>query len=243
MNDLTDRLNDYLRMRRALGFKLETQGFFLGEFVRFVEASGAKTLTAQLAISWAQLPEGVQSIHWARRLSAARGFAEFLRTIDPETEVPPRDVFGARQQRPTPHLWLESDVVRLLEAARRLQPPLRGASTEAILGLLAASGMRIGEAIDLERRDVDLLSVPPRPSRAVAQEHKGGLAIICTRARRTVSDSDIARVLRVERRYCPAHSHRALCIQPDHRRPWDAHRDIASENSRSQARFCGSHAD
>jgi integrase/recombinase XerD len=156
MTDLADHLHDYLKMRRALGFKLEIQGFFLAEFVRFAEASGATTLTAQLAISWAQLPEGVQPIHWARRLSAARGFAKFLQTIDPRTEVPPRDVFGARQQRPTPHLWHESDVVRLLEAARGLQPPLRAASTEAIFGLLAASGMRIGEAIDLERRDVDL---------------------------------------------------------------------------------------
>ena len=79
MTDLADHLHGYLKMRRELGFKLETQGFFLAEFVRFVETSGAKTVTAESAISWAQLPEGVQSIHWARRLERLAASLSFSR--------------------------------------------------------------------------------------------------------------------------------------------------------------------
>jgi integrase/recombinase XerD len=158
MTDLRTHLHDYLKMRRALGFKLEVPGYFLAQLVDFIEDAGATTLTAELAISWARLPQGVQPIHWARRLGAARGFAEYLQTIDPATEVPPRDVFGARQQRPTPHLWCEADIVSLMKAARQLQPAMRAASTEALFGLLAVSGMRIGEALDLERKDVNLTS-------------------------------------------------------------------------------------
>ena len=79
-----------------------------------------------------------------------------MKAIDPATEVPARDVFGARQRRPTPYLWSKDEVARLLEAARALRPPLRATSYEALFGLLAVSGMRIGEALALARDDVDL---------------------------------------------------------------------------------------
>jgi integrase len=156
MTDLSTHVQDYLRLRRSLGFKLEEPGHFLPQFAAYLEAAGAKTLTAELAISWAKLPDNVQPIHWAHRLGAVRGFATYLRTIDPATEVPPRDVFGARQQRPVPYLWSDAEIRRLLEAARDLRPPIWAATCETLFGLLAASGMRIGEAVALERSDVDL---------------------------------------------------------------------------------------
>src|SRR5205823_2345159 len=87
----------------------------------------------------------------------ARGFAAYMKTIDRATEVLPRDVFGARQRRRrTPYLWSEHDVVRLLEATQTLRPPVRAASYQTLFGLLAVSGMRVGEAIALARDDVDL---------------------------------------------------------------------------------------
>jgi integrase/recombinase XerD len=156
MSRLQEHADDYLRLRRALGFKLEHHGQVLPQLVAYLEAGGASTVKSELAISWARLPEAVRPIQWAHRLSVARGFAAYMKTIDPQTEVPPPDVFGARQRRPTPYLWSKEEVCRLLEAARALRPPLRAASYETLFGLLAVSGMRVGEATGLERDDVDL---------------------------------------------------------------------------------------
>lgn len=156
MSELARHLVDYLTLRRALGFTLEQEGRELPQLVAYLEAAGSATLTAELAIAWARLPQQVQPIRWAHRLGSARVFARYLATIDPATEVPPRDVFGARVVRPAPYLWSEAEVRLLLEAARALRPPLRAATHEALFGLLAVSGMRLGEAIGLERDAVDL---------------------------------------------------------------------------------------
>jgi integrase len=156
MSSLAEHVEDYLRLRRALGFKLERHGRTLPQLVAYLEAAGATTVTRELAISWARLPANAHPRHWAARLAIARGFAAYLQTIDPATEIPPADVFAVRYQRPTPYLWAREDVCRLLQAARGLRPPLKAASYEALLGLLAVTGMRVGEAVALELDDVDL---------------------------------------------------------------------------------------
>ncbi len=156
MSGLSRHVEDYLRLRRALGFKLEREGQLLARFVSYVEAGGSATLTSEIAIKWAQQPIIAQSNQWAKRLGVARKFAAYLHTIEPATEVPPPKVFAVRRHRPTPYLWSESDITRLLEGARVLHPSLRAATCEALFGLLAASGMRVGEAITLQRDDVDL---------------------------------------------------------------------------------------
>ncbi len=153
---LGEHVEDYLRLRRGLGFKLERHGQILPALVAYLETAGARTVTSELAISWARLPTGAHPRHWAARLAIARGFAAYLQTIDPATEVPPAGVFAVRYQRPTPYLWSQGDICRLLEAARALRPPLKAASFEALFGLLAVTGMRVGEAVSLEVDDVDL---------------------------------------------------------------------------------------
>lgn len=153
---LTAHVDDYLRVRRALGFKLTEDGHLLHQLIAHIEAAGATTLSSDVAIEWARLPEGVHPNQWAKRLRVARGFASYLQTIDPATEIPPQDVFPVRRQRATPYLFSEQDISRLLQEARSLRRPLRAASYEALFGLLAVSGMRVGEAIALTRDDVDL---------------------------------------------------------------------------------------
>jgi integrase len=155
MSTLRAQVDEYLRLRRALGFKLERAGQLLPELVAYLQSAGAMTVTSDLAIAWARLPERARPNHWAQRLAVARGFARYLQAIDPTTEVPPAGVFPARRHRPTPYLWSPEDVCRLLEASRALRPPLRAATYQALFGLLAVSGMRVGEAIGLERGDVD----------------------------------------------------------------------------------------
>lgn len=156
MSDLAGHVADYLKTRRALGFKLKREGLLLPQLVAYLDAAGATTLTAERAIAWARLPQDVAPINWAHRLGAARGFATYLKTIDPFTEVPARGVFPSSAARRIPHLWSPTEVSALLEATRGLRPPLRAATHEALFGLIAVSGLRIGEAIALDRDDVDL---------------------------------------------------------------------------------------
>jgi integrase len=156
MSELSGHVEDYLRLRRALGYKLERAGHLLPQLVAYLQAEGSATLTTELAISWARLPADARPNHWAQRLAVARGFARYLQTIEPATQVPPAGVFPSRRHRPAPYLWSQSDIRHLLDAARTLRPPLRAATHEALFGLLAVSGMRIGEAIGLNRDDVDV---------------------------------------------------------------------------------------
>jgi len=153
MSTLSAHVEDYLRLRRALGYKLERAGHLLPTLVGHLEASGSATLTTELAISWARLPATARPNYWAARLSIARSFARYLQTIEPATEIPPEAVFPARRHRPAPYLWSQQDIERLLDCARALRPRLRAATHEALFGLIAVSGMRVGEAVGLDRDD------------------------------------------------------------------------------------------
>ena len=158
MSALGRHVEEYLALRRSLGFKLEREEQLLAHFVAHSEAAGEEHLTSALAIAWAKLPVAASPNQWARRLGVVRRFAVYLVTMDPATEVPPSGIFPTNRRRPSPYLFSESDIERVLAAARGLAPPLRAATHEALFGLLAVSGMRIGETISLTRGDVDLES-------------------------------------------------------------------------------------
>ena len=152
---LAGHVEDYLRLRRALGFKLTRPGQELPQFVAYLDTIGAQAITVEAAIDWTRLSVGAQPVTLSHRLGAVRGFARYLATIDPATEIPPCGLFG-KQQRHTPYIYTPEEIGRLLQAAGRLRPPLRAATYEALFGLLGVSGMRIGEAFRLLRGDVDL---------------------------------------------------------------------------------------
>ena len=156
MSDLARHVQDYLRLRRALGYKLAREGLVLPRFVEYLEAAGATTVTTDLAIAWAQLPQGVGSKLWCQRLGSVRGFARYLATFDPTAQVPPAGVFASNASRPAPYQWSQADICRLLEAAHEIRPRFRAATYETLFGLLAVSGLRPGEAYHLNREDVDL---------------------------------------------------------------------------------------
>jgi integrase/recombinase XerD len=156
MSDLRQRLDEYLAVRRSLGFRLDDVGRALGNFVGFADRSGAATVTTELAVTWATLPVNASPIWLAHRLSMVRGFARYLQTVDPATHVPPADLLPAGNYRPpTPYLYSDADITALMAAARTLTPPLRAATFETLIGLLAVTGLRIGEAMRLDRDDVD----------------------------------------------------------------------------------------
>jgi integrase/recombinase XerD len=156
MSTIKDAAEDYLAVRRALGYKLEPHGRLLAGFAAHVEQAGAARVTAALAVQWARLPAGADPQWWNRRLGVVRGFARYLQALDPATEVPPAGLLPAHARRITPYLYSPADIAALLGAAGRLRPSLHAATYQAMIALLAATGMRVGEACRLDNDDVDL---------------------------------------------------------------------------------------
>lgn len=155
MSQLRQAATDYLQVRRALGHKLQDAGYRLPQFIDFLEAHGADTVTIELALAWAT-PSSNKPSTWQRRLIVVRGFARYLQTIDPRAEVPPTDILPSIGRRPAPHIYSEAEIQALLAAAGRWRPQLGRATLQTMLGLLAVTGMRISEAVRLDRGDVDL---------------------------------------------------------------------------------------
>jgi len=149
---------DYIQLRRNLGFHLRDAERALSKFAAFLERHRAAHLTLALALQWAQEDPGAPPATGAWRLSFVRGFARHWRAQDPQTEVPPADLLPHRRPRPRPYLYSDEEVRRLLEAALRLPPVggLRGLTYHCLLGLLAVTGLRVGEARHLLPTDVDL---------------------------------------------------------------------------------------
>lgn len=158
MSPLRKALRDYLAMRRSLGFKLRNPEIPLRHFVDFLQRKGARHITTALALRWAKLSPNAHPAWWASRLGFVRGFARYRSATDPRTEVPPVGLLPNRYPRPAPYLYADDEIRRLLKAAREL-PALGGLrpwTYSTFLGLLAVTGLRVGEAIRLHRDDVDL---------------------------------------------------------------------------------------
>lgn len=154
MTSLHAALEDYLTVRRALGHKLAGAEYLLRKFIAFLAEQGAATVTTGLAVTWATLPADASAVYQAQRLSAIRGFASWLQSIDPAAEVPPAGVLTARAARAVPYLYSSEEIAALMAAAQRLRYPMRRCTYEALVGLLAVTGLRVGEAIRLGRDDV-----------------------------------------------------------------------------------------
>lgn len=159
MKPLVESIEDYLALRRSLGFKLRSAGAALMNFAAFMEQHQAGSITVRLALAWAQQPRDKQPALWAQRLSFVRGFARHHVATDPLSEVPPPGLLPYRPARAHPYLYSHDEVRRLL--AQALQLPggasgLRPWTYHALLGLLSVTGLRVGEALRLRLEDVDL---------------------------------------------------------------------------------------
>jgi len=154
-------VENYLRERHRLGYGSPATGYALRSFARYVDGLDLQgPPTVEVMAAWARHAKtnADNPATWARRLKRLRPFARWLQQFDPRTEVPDDTVFGRVGQRLAPHIYTEQEIVDLLAAARHLAPDLRGATYEALFGLLAASGLRISEAVHLMDADVDLKS-------------------------------------------------------------------------------------
>ena len=156
---LRDALEDYLALRRALGFKLAAPARLLGQFTGYLEARGTSTITISGALAWATLPAGASPAWPATRPGAVRGFAACLHGADPSVQVPPAGLIRRGNDRATPYLYSDAEISAIINAAGTLRPQLRAATYQTLISLLAVSGLgeglRIGEAMRLDRDDID----------------------------------------------------------------------------------------
>jgi integrase len=153
---LRERLADYLAVRRALGYLLVRPEKLLGQFLDYLDQTSEPIITVAAALDWARLPANGDSNWWAYRLSVLRGFATYLHALDPAHQVPPADLLPQRPRRASPYLYSDTDIAALITATGTLRTPLRRATFATLIGLLAVTGMRVGEVITLDREDVDL---------------------------------------------------------------------------------------
>lgn len=151
------RVRRYLAQRRALGFRLRSEGYLLLDFARYADRRGARgPLTRKLAISWARLPRGNDRHRWARRLEAVRRLGKYLAGTDPKTELPPQHLFGPSQQAYQPFIYSTKQIAQLMATAGRLPGGLRPHTYRTLIGLLACTGLRVSEALRLKVTEVDL---------------------------------------------------------------------------------------
>jgi integrase/recombinase XerD len=155
MKRLTDAAKDYLTLRRALGFKLHHDTWWLPSFIAYLKTHGSSVITTELALSWARLPTDTHPNWWAKRLSAVRRFAEHHHASDPRTEVPPADLLPYQRRRLPPHIYSDAQIAALMRHTSCLPNPLQCATYTTLIGLLAVTGMRVGEACALDRYDID----------------------------------------------------------------------------------------
>jgi integrase len=154
MSSLRPAVGDYLAMRRALGFKLDREAKLLPQFADFIDQRGEQHVSTEAALAWAALPAG-SAAWWSSRLRIVRGFAAHVHAIDPSNEVPAPDLLPSPPHRATPYLYDEKQIAALIAAAGTLRTPLRVATFQTLLGLLAVTGMRIGEVTGLDHQDFD----------------------------------------------------------------------------------------
>jgi integrase/recombinase XerD len=158
MNDLRTAVEEYLAIRRKLGFKLYQPGILLHNFVNFAKREGASVITTELALRWATQPKDAQPVWHTIRLGVIRRFAKYRSAVDPRTEIPPQKLLSASYHRKPPYIYNDNEINRLIKAAHGLSSPagLRASTYSTLFGLLVVTGMRVKEVVGLDRDDVDL---------------------------------------------------------------------------------------
>jgi integrase/recombinase XerD len=157
MTTFTQHVEDYLRLRRTLGYKLDDHARLLRRFAVHLDGIAAEFVTTEVALGWAlEVDASPDSVVRWKRMLVVRGFARYMSGIDPRTEIPPTGLIRFRQRRRPPFIYSDDEIVALMEQARTgIRQALVAATYETLIGLLAATGMRTSEAIKLDRSDID----------------------------------------------------------------------------------------
>lgn len=156
---LVEQVQEYLKFRRSCGYQLEAPGKELMLFAHYVEQTGHKgSLTTELAVRWAKLPQNANPRYWATRYDIVRRFAEYRFLFDPATEIPPKGFLGPSKRRLSPHIYSDEEIAAFLQAASQLTPTdgLHPRTYVTLFSLLISTGLRISEVLNLSHKDADL---------------------------------------------------------------------------------------
>lgn len=158
MTTLRDRLIEYLDHRRRFGYRVGTTAAVLHRFAAFADAFGAESITTELFLEWRKQFEAPSDVTWGCNLSHVRGFAKWLHCLDPRTEVPSANLIRRGNRRPRPYIYTEGELARIVEHAAQLPSPrgLNAWTFSTLFGLIAVTGLRLGEALGLDEADVNL---------------------------------------------------------------------------------------
>lgn len=158
MIPLSQRLTEYLAVRRSLGYDLSFEERVLRVFTRFADREGADYLTVDLILRWKAAYGKASNTTWAHRIGMLRGFSLWLKGYDERTETPPPGLIPVKRQRPRPYIYSDDEVATLISRARALRSRygLRGWTCATLFGLIAVTGLRINEALNLDDENVDL---------------------------------------------------------------------------------------
>ncbi len=158
MTTLTARLDHYLAVRRSLGYDLSTAERILRRFTEFADRQGADHVTTDLFLRWKEQFGSANNTTWAARLGIVRRFATWLQNIDPRTEAPPPGLIPGHPRRPKPYIYTADQIAAIVVDAARLPSAygLRGRTCSTLFGLIAATGLRVSEALQLDEDDIDL---------------------------------------------------------------------------------------
>jgi integrase/recombinase XerD len=153
--ELRELVAEYLTVRRSLGYKLDDAEYILARFFAYLHEHDAHGVTVEHALGFATAPAGASPRWQALRLSAVRCFARWAHCQDPDIEVPPARLLPARPTRVAPYIYTPGQIQALLEAADLLRPAVRAATFHTLIGLMAATGIRTGEAVGLDIASLD----------------------------------------------------------------------------------------
>lgn len=153
--ELSTMVVEYLKVRRALGYKLHHIEYIMQRYLAWLVEHDAAGITVENALAFATAPTGASPRWQALRLSAIRCFTKWARLLDPSIEVPPAKLLPARVIRAAPYIYTPEEIQALLAAADLLRPELRAATYRTFIGLMAATGIRTGEALGLDIASLD----------------------------------------------------------------------------------------
>jgi site-specific recombinase XerD len=213
--DLHASISSHLAARRARGYRLEGHEQLLGAFLDSLEARGETRITVPAAVAFATAPAGTARAWHAQRLAAVRSFAGYVHALDPAAADPvPGGLIPGRIPRRVPYLYSGEETARLMAAAGTLASPVLAASMRTLIGLLASTGIRSGEAFALDVPDLD----PAEQVLTVTGKH-GRKRLIALHPSAASALSDYLRVPGTARRgrhRRPAHRPGRPSPQPQH---------------------------
>jgi site-specific recombinase XerD len=153
---LAEHHSDYLQLRRAMGHALKGHRSLISSFLADLDAAGQSAITADAALRWACAPQDVTTARQASRLAVIRGFATYVHSHDPSLAgLIPHQLIPTRVVRALPYIYTAAQIESLMVAALTLRPALRGLTLSTVIGLMAATGIRISECLALNISDVD----------------------------------------------------------------------------------------